>query len=41
MTKRILIVTNVPNPYRIALFNELNRQLATHNMELLVIFGAP
>lgn len=38
--KKILIVTNVPNPYRIALFNELNRQLQERNMELHVVFGA-
>ena len=40
MTKRILIITNVPNPYRLALFNELNRQLQHAGMELLVVFGA-
>lgn len=38
--KKILIITNVPNPYRIALFNELNKQLSDAGMELLVIFGA-
>jgi glycosyltransferase involved in cell wall biosynthesis len=38
--KKILIVTNVPNPYRIALFNELNRQLRERGMELQVVFGA-
>ncbi len=38
--KKILIVTNVPNPYRIALFNQLNSMLREQGMELLVIFGA-
>lgn len=38
--KKILIVTNVPNPYRVALFNELNRQLQARGMELHVVFGA-
>lgn len=38
--KRILIVTNVPNPYRLALFKELNRQLKAEGMDLLVVFGA-
>ena len=38
--KRILIITNVPNPYRIALFNEVDAQLRKEGMELLVIFGA-
>lgn len=38
--KKILIVTNVPNPYRVALFNELNRQLQERGMELHVVFGA-
>lgn len=38
--KRILIVTNIPNTYRLALFKELNSQLKAEGMDLLVIFGA-
>jgi glycosyltransferase involved in cell wall biosynthesis len=37
---KILIVTNIPNPYRIALFNELNKQLISRGTGLKVIFGA-
>lgn len=38
--KRILIITNIPNTYRLALFKELNKQLVMEGMELMVIFGA-
>jgi len=38
--KKVVIVTNIPNPYRIPLFNELQRQLEDHGWELKVIFGA-
>jgi glycosyltransferase involved in cell wall biosynthesis len=38
--QKILIVTNIPNPYRIALFNELNKQLISRGIGLKVIFGA-
>lgn len=37
---KILIITNIPNPYRVPLFNELNIQLAAKGMELKVIFAA-
>ncbi len=37
---KILVITNIPNPYRLPLFNELNQQLIQSNMELKVIFAA-
>ncbi|MFZ7114093.1 MAG: glycosyltransferase family 4 protein [Bacteroidota bacterium] len=37
---KILIITNIPNPYRIPLFNELNLQLSEKGMHLKVIFAA-
>ncbi len=40
MPKRVLIVTNVPQDYRIALFNELNRQLGKQHVELKVFFAS-
>jgi glycosyltransferase involved in cell wall biosynthesis len=39
-TKKILLVTNIPNPYRLPLFNELDRLLKQEGMELVVVFGA-
>jgi len=36
----VLLVTNIPTPYRIPLFNELDRQLKEKGMRLKVIFGA-
>jgi glycosyltransferase involved in cell wall biosynthesis len=38
--KKIMIVTNIPNPYRIPLFNELNVQLKQKGIKLKVVFGA-
>lgn len=38
--KKVLIVTNIPNPYRIPLFNELNVQLKKEGIDLKVAFGA-
>jgi glycosyltransferase involved in cell wall biosynthesis len=38
--KKVLIVTNIPNPYRIPLFNVLNRELMESGTELRVCFGA-
>ena len=38
--KWIVLVTNIPNQYRIPLFNELDRQLKESGRELYVIFGA-
>ena len=37
--KRIVLVTNIPTPYRIPLFNELHRQLKEAGCELIVVFG--
>jgi len=37
---RILLITNIPNPYRIPLFNELNQQLLAEGYALKVVFGA-
>jgi len=37
--KTVMIVTNIPNPYRIPLFNELNEQLRLLDMELRVVFA--
>ena len=38
---RVLLVTNIPNPYRLALFTELSRQMEAQGMTLHVLFGAP
>lgn len=37
---KILLVTNIPTPYRLPLFNELNGQLENKGLKLKVIFGA-
>jgi len=37
---KVLLITNIPTPYRIPLFNELNRQLGEKGMALDVVFGA-
>lgn len=37
--KKILIVTNIPNAYRIPLFNEIDKQLHGKGIELKVAFG--
>jgi glycosyltransferase involved in cell wall biosynthesis len=38
--KKILLITNIPNAYRIPLFNELMQQLRQQDMELVVVFAA-
>lgn len=38
--KKVIIVTNVPNPYRIPLFNEIHSQLLQEGIELKVFFGS-
>lgn len=38
---KVLIVTNIPTPYRIPLFNEIHSQLARQGIKLKVVFGAP
>lgn len=37
---RILLITNIPTPYRIPLFNELKEQLERKGLGLKVVFGA-
>lgn len=37
---KILLITNIPTPYRIPLFNELSRQLESKGLKLKVVFGA-
>jgi glycosyltransferase involved in cell wall biosynthesis len=37
---KVIIVTNIPNQYRVPLFNELNNQLILQGKELLVVFAA-
>jgi glycosyltransferase involved in cell wall biosynthesis len=39
MTK-VVLITNIPAPYRIPLLNELSAQLATDNIQFKVVFGA-
>jgi glycosyltransferase involved in cell wall biosynthesis len=38
--KKAVLITNIPNPYRVPLFNELAAQLKEHNWSLTVIFGS-
>ena len=38
--KRVLLVTNIPTPYRIPLFNELHGQFEEAGLDVLVVFGA-
>ena len=37
---RVLIITNVPNSYRIPLFNLLNQELSPKGISMRVVFGA-
>ena len=37
---KIILVTNIPTPYRIPLFNELKEQLERKGLGLKVVFGA-
>ena len=37
---KALLITNIPNPYRVPLFNELYRQLDAREIGLCVVFGA-
>ncbi len=39
MNQNILLVTNMPTPYRIPLFNEINSQLQREGFKLIVVFG--
>lgn len=38
--KKLMIVTNIPNQYRVPLFNTLQNQLDSIGIKLLVVFGA-
>lgn len=38
--RTILVVTNIPTPYRIPLFNEIARQFRAEGNRLFVVFGA-
>lgn len=38
--KKVLFITNIPNPYRIPLFNEMSRQFLESGIHLKIIFGA-
>lgn len=40
LQQKVLVVTNIPNPYRIPLFNELNCQCKSNNILVKVIFAA-
>ncbi|MFM7016001.1 MAG: glycosyltransferase family 4 protein [Bacteroidota bacterium] len=37
--KKVVLITNIPNPYRVPLFNELNSQLKKENIHLKIIFA--
>lgn len=37
---KIVLVTNIPNPYRLPLFNEMSRQLTLRGDEFTVLFAA-
>jgi glycosyltransferase involved in cell wall biosynthesis len=39
-SSKIFLITNIPTPYRLPLFNELNRQLKIKGLSLTVLFGA-
>lgn len=38
--KKVLLVTNIPNPYRVPLFNILSEKMTRENMHLKVIFSS-
>ena len=38
--KRIVHLTNIPTPYRINFFNELDKYLKIKNIDLIVIYCA-
>ena len=37
--KKVVLITNIPNPYRVPLFNELSKQLKIENTHLKIIFA--
>lgn len=38
--KKVLLITNIPNPYRVPLFNVMSKAFAMENYHLKVIFGS-
>ncbi len=38
--KKILLITNIPNPYRVPLFNVLNEQMKKEQLQLKVVFAS-
>jgi len=38
--KKVIFITNIPNPYRIPLFNEIHTQFLDINIKLKLVFGA-
>ena len=38
--KKVIFITNIPNPYRIPLFNEINRKFNGMQVHLKVVFGS-
>lgn len=38
--KKAVIITNIPTPYRIPLFNEIDEQLEQRGIKLTIVFGA-
>ncbi len=38
--RNVFLITNIPTPYRIPLFNELTRQMRANGYHLQVVFGA-
>lgn len=37
--KKVILITNIPNPYRVPLFNELSNQLQSNNIHLKIVFA--
>ncbi len=37
--KKVVLITNIPNPYRVPLFNELSKQLISESIHLKIIFA--
>ena len=40
VVRKAMLITNIPNPYRVPLFNELHKLLEEAGISLLVVFGA-
>jgi len=38
--KKVILITNIPTPYRIPFFNELHKQMENNDLKLKVVFGA-